>query len=97
MSLSFNTPKKAVIYTQAICIVCYGILFFVGGKSIPALYVLTFIASMFSTMTNAFRPMTVVGMTDYIKNETGAQMNGLLSAIGGFSYKCGTAISSTIN
>ncbi|MDL2302324.1 MFS transporter, partial [Lachnospiraceae bacterium OttesenSCG-928-D06] len=59
-------------------------------------YILTFIASMFSTMTNAFRPMSVVGMTDYIKNETGAQMNGLISAIGGFAYKCGTAISSAI-
>ena len=88
--------KKAITYTQGICVVCYAILFFVGGKSIPALYVLTFIASMFSTMTNAFRPMTVVGMTDYVLAENGEQMNGLISAIGGFSYKCGTAISNAI-
>lgn len=91
-----GSVKKVVTYTQMICIVCYGILFFVGGKSIPALYALTFIASMFSTMTNAFRPMTVVGMTDFIQKETGAQMNGLISAIGGFSYKCGTALSNGI-
>lgn len=88
--------KKVVTFTQSICIVCYAILFFVGGKSIPALYVLTFIASMFSTMTNAFRPMTVVGMTEYVLKKNGSQMNGVISAIGGFSYKCGTAISNAI-
>lgn len=91
-----GSMKKAVTYTQLVCVVCYAILFFVGGKSIPALYVLTFIASMFATMTNAFRPMTVVGMTEYVYNTTGEQLNGTISAIGGFSYKCGTAISSAI-
>ena len=91
-----GSMKKAVTFTQGICIVCYAILFFVGGKSIPALYVLTFIASMFSTMTNAFRPMTVVGMTDYVYKTTGEQLNGTISAIGGFSYKCGTALSNAI-
>ena len=91
-----GSMKKAVTMTQSIAIVCYLILFFVGGKSIPALYVLTFIACMFSTMTNAFRPMTVFGMTDYVYKTTGDQLNGTISAIGGFSYKCGTAISNAI-
>lgn len=91
-----GSMKKAVTYTQIICVVCYLICFIVGGKSIPVLYVVTFIACMFSTMTNAFRPMTVVGMTDYILLENGEQMNGLISAIGGFSYKIGTAISNAI-
>ncbi len=91
-----GSMKKAVTYTQIVCIVCYAILFFVGGKSIPLLYVLTFIACMFSTMTNAFRPMTVVGLTDYVLLEKGKQMNATISAIGGFSYKCGTAISNAI-
>lgn len=40
--------------------------------------------------------MTIVGMTDYIYKETGEQLNGTISAIGGFSYKCGTAISNAI-
>lgn len=91
-----GSMKKAVTYTQSICVVCYAILFFVGGKSIPVLYALTAIACMFSTMTNAFRPMTVVGMTDHIFNETGQQLNGTISAIGGFAYKCGGALSSAI-
>ena len=88
--------KKAVTYTQAVCIICYAILFFTGNQSVTLLYVLTFIASMFSTMTNAFRPMTVVGMTEYVYHKTGNQLNGTISAIGGFAYKCGTAISNAI-
>lgn len=91
-----GSMKKTIIYTQGICIICYAVLFFVGGRSVPLLYVLTFIASMFSTMTNAFRMMTIVGMTDYVYKETGEQLNGTISAIGGFSYKCGTAISNAI-
>ncbi len=91
-----GSMKKAVTYTQIVCVVCYVILFFVGGKSIPLLYILTFIACMFSTMTNAFRPMTVVGFTDYVLLEKGRQMNATVSAIGGFSYKVGTAISNAI-
>lgn len=88
--------KKAVTITQSICVVCYAVCFLVGGKSIPLLYVLTFISSMLATMTNAFRPMTVVGMTDYVLQESGAQLNGTISAIGGFAYKCGTAISNAV-
>lgn len=91
-----GSMKKAVTFTQLVCIICYAVLFFVGGKSVPLLYALTFIASMFSTMTNAFRPMTVVGMTEYVYNKTGNQLNGTISAIGGFSYKCGTAISNAL-
>jgi len=91
-----GSMKKAVMYTQIICVVCYLLLFFVGGKSIPLLYILTFVACMFSTMTNAFRPMTVVGFTDYVLLEKGRQMNATISAIGGFSYKCGTAVSNAI-
>ncbi len=91
-----GSMKKAVTMTQVICIVCYVILFFIGGRSMPVLYALTFIASMFSTMTNAFRPMTVVGMTEYVRLKTGEQLNGTISAIGGFAYKCGTAISNAV-
>ena len=40
--------------------------------------------------------MTVFGMTDYVYKTTGEQLNGTISAIGGFSYKCGTAISNAI-
>ncbi len=91
-----GSMKQAVMISQSICIVCYALLFFVGNKSMVLLYVLTFIASMNATMTNAFRPMTVVGMTEYAYQETGAQLNATISAIGGFAYKCGTAISNAV-
>jgi sugar (glycoside-pentoside-hexuronide) transporter len=91
-----GSMKKSVTVTQAIAVVCYALLFLSGGRNLTVLYVLTAISSLFATMTNAFRVMTVVGFTDYVYEETGAQLNGTISAIGGFSYKCGTAISSAI-
>lgn len=91
-----GSMKKAVTFTQTICVICFPILFFFGGKSITLLYVLTAVTSVFSTMTNAFRPMTVVGMTEYVFQSTGQQMNGTISAIGGFAYKCGTAVCNTL-
>ena len=88
--------KKTILFTQSIAAVSFLLLFFVGGKSMPALYVLTAISSAFATMTNAFRPMTVVGMTEFVLNSTGEQLNGTITAIGGFSYKCGTAITNAL-
>lgn len=88
--------KKTILFTQSIAAVSFLLLFFVGGKSMPALYVLTAISSAFATMTNAFRPMTVVGMTEYVLKSTGEQLNGTITAIGGFSYKCGTAITNAL-
>lgn len=40
--------------------------------------------------------MTVVGMTEYTYQTTGAQLNATITAIGGFSYKIGTAISNAV-
>ncbi len=91
-----GSMRKAVTYTQSVAAVCYLILFFVGGKSMVVLYVLTFIACLFSSMTNAFRMMTAVGMTDYVFLSAGEQLNGTISAINGFAYKCGTAISNAL-
>lgn len=88
--------KKTILFTQSIAAVSFLLLFFVGGKSMPALYVLTAISSAFATMTNAFRPMTVVGMTEYVLKSTGEQLNGTITAIGGFSYKCGAAITNAL-
>jgi len=91
-----GSMKKAVMFTQSISAVCFLICFFIAGKSVPAIFIFTAIGGAFATMTNAFRPMTVVGMTDFVLETTGNQLNGTLSAIGGFAYKCGTAISNAI-
>ncbi len=91
-----GSMKKAVIFTQTISAVCFLICYFIAGQNVTAIYVFTFIGAMFATMTNAFRPMTVVGMTDYVLKTTGNQLNGTISAIGGFAYKCGTALSNAL-
>lgn len=88
--------KKAVIITQIIAAISYLVCFIVGNSNVTMIYIFTAIGCIFSTMTNAYRPMTVVGMTDYVLKKTGNQLNGTISAIGGFSYKCGTAISNAI-
>lgn len=91
-----GSMKKAVIFTQTISAVCFLICYFIAGQNVTAIYIFTFIGAMFATMTNAFRPMTVVGMTDYVLKTTGNQLNGTISAIGGFAYKCGTALSNAL-
>lgn len=91
-----GSMKKAVLFTQSISAVCFLICYLVAGRSVPMIFVFTAIGTAFTTMTNAFRPMTVVGMTDFVLEKTGNQLNGTLSAVGGFAYKCGTAISNAI-
>ncbi len=91
-----GSMKKAVVFTQSIAAVCYLVCFLVAGRSVAAIYIFTALGCVFATMTNAFRPMTVVGMTDYVLKETGNQLNGTISAIGGFAYKCGTALSNAL-
>ena len=91
-----GSMKKAVLVTQSISAICFLVCFLIAGRSVPAIFAFTAIGCAFATMTNAFRPMTVVGMTDFVLEKTGNQLNGTLSAIGGFAYKCGTAISNAL-
>lgn len=88
--------KKTVTFTQSISAACFLICYLIAGRSIAGIYVFSFIGCMFATMTNAFRPMTVVGMTDYVLEKNGEQLNGTITAIGGFAYKCGTAVSNAL-
>ena len=91
-----GSMKKAVTFTQSISAVCFLLCFFIGEKNISALYVATAVSCIFATMTNAFRMMTAMGMTDYVLAQTGNQLNGTISAINGFAYKCGTALANAL-
>jgi sugar (glycoside-pentoside-hexuronide) transporter len=91
-----GSMKKTVLFTQSVSAVCFLVCFLIAGRSVAGIYIFSFIGCLFATMTNAFRPMTVVGMTDYVLDRTGEQLNGTITAIGGFAYKCGTAVSNAI-
>jgi sugar (glycoside-pentoside-hexuronide) transporter len=88
--------KQSFIVSQLVTAGCYVLLFFTGGKNMILLYAATFIASLFSTMSNAFIPLLVVEMTDYLAYKTGRNLNATVAAMKGFSYKCGTALTGGI-
>ena len=91
----FKTPTKAFIITQAVTLVCYVILFFVGNKSLPVLFVISFIATAFSSMEQGLINFFVNDTIDYLQLKEGLVMNGMVSAIKGFAYKCGSTMVSS--
>lgn len=96
MRIFKGSVKKSFLFSQAVTAVFYAILFFTGGKSMAALYILSALASAFATMSNAFIPMINNEMIDYVAYKTGNQMNATVSAIKGFACKCGTGLSSSL-
>ena len=91
----FRTPTRAFIVTQAVTLVCYVILFFVGNKSLPLLFVISFIATAFSSMEQGLINFYVNDTIDYLMLKEGVSMNGMISAIKGFAYKCGSTMVSS--
>lgn len=81
---------NTMIVTQALCGVCYVILFFAGNKSLPLLYVTSFVATCFGAMEQGLINFFVNDAIDYIQLKEGLSMNGIISAIKGFSYKMGS-------
>ena len=90
-----GSPTKAFIFTQAATLVCYVVLFFAGNKSMPVLFVVSFIATAFSAMEQALINFFVNDTIDYIQLKENVSMNGMVSAIKGFSYKCGSTLVSS--
>ena len=91
----FGSPTKAFIFTQAVTLVCYVILFFVGNKNMTVLFVGSFIATAFSSMEQALINFFVNDTIDYIQLKENVSMNGMVSAIKGFAYKCGSTLVSS--
>ena len=90
-----GTPTKAFILTQAVTLVAYVMLFFAGNKSMPVLFVGSFVATAFSAMEQALINFFVNDTIDYIQLKENVSMNGMVSAIKGFSYKCGSTLVSS--
>lgn len=91
----FKTAQKVLKITQGITLVCYILLFFVGNKSIPLLFVVSFIATAFASMEQGLINFLLNDTIDYIQLREKVSMNGMLSAIKGFSYKCGSTLTSS--
>lgn len=92
----FKEMKTGFMVSQGIAAVCFFILFFIGKNSIPLLYILSGIAAIFITMSNAYIPLIMTEMIDYVYFKAGDQLNATIGALRGFSYKCGVALSSGI-
>lgn len=86
---------NTMIITQALCGVCYVILFIGGNKSMPLLYVLSFLATCFGAMEQGLINFYVNDTIDYIQLKEGISMNGVVTAIKGFAYKMGSAATSS--
>ncbi len=91
----FKSAEKVLQVTQAVTLVLYVVLFFVGNKSITVLFVLSFIATAAASMEQVLINFLLNDTIDYIQLKEGVSMNGMLSAIKGFSYKCGTTLTSS--
>lgn len=93
----FKTGQKALLVSQALCIVLYLILFFFGRTNFIFLCVVTFISVCFAAMQNALVNVLVNDTIDFIQLKEGVTANGVVSSIKGFAQKCGnTAVSSGI-
>ncbi len=90
-----GSVTKAFILTQSLTLVCYVLLFFVGNKSMPVLFAVSFLATAFSAMEQALINFFVNDTIDYIQLKENVSMNGMVSAIKGFSYKCGSTLVSS--
>lgn len=90
-----GTVTKAFILTQSLTLICYVALFFVGNKSMTILFVGSFLATAFSAMEQALINFFVNDTIDYIQLKENVSMNGMVSAIKGFSYKCGSTLVSS--
>lgn len=91
----FKTVNKTFIVTQAVTLVCYAVLFFAGNKSLPLLFVVSFIATAFSAMEQGLINFFVNDTIDYIQLKEDISMNGMVSAIKGFAYKCGSTLTNS--
>ena len=92
---ALKTVTRAFIFTQAVTLVCYAILFFIGNKSMIALYVLSFIATAFGAMEQGLINFYVNDTIDYLQLMEDKSLNGMVSAVKGFAYKCGSTLTSS--
>jgi len=95
-SKCFKDVRTGFVVSQVLTAIANIVLFLVGGKSIAALFVITAIASVFSTMSNAYVPLLMAEMIDFVYYKTGSQLNATVGALRGFAAKCASAVTSAV-
>lgn len=88
----FKSGHKALIVTQLISVIGYGILFFTGKFNPYYMIIMSAVVGLFSTMENALVNVLVNDAIDYLQWKDGISANGIISSIKGFAQKCGNTI-----
>ncbi|MFV0465776.1 MAG: MFS transporter [Lachnospiraceae bacterium] len=91
----FKSAEKVLQVSQTIALVCYIMLFIVGRNSLILLFVLSFIATATASMEQGLINILLNDTIDYIQLTEKVSINGMLAAIKGFAYKCGTTLTSS--
>ncbi|MCC8150643.1 MAG: MFS transporter [Lachnospiraceae bacterium] len=85
----FKTGHRALMVTQLATGVLYVLAFILGKESLILLYVISFLATSMSAMSNALVNVLVNDTIDFIQMKDGNTLNGIISSIKGFANKCG--------
>ena len=91
----FKGPHNVFRVTLLVSIVCYGILFVFGSKSIVLMFVLSGFVNLFTTLQFALIQVLINDAIDYTQWKSGRSSNGVVASIKGFAQKCGNTITSS--
>ncbi len=86
-----KSGHKALYISQFITFVCYAICYFVGGTSIPALFIFSALATVFGGMSMGLINILVNDLIDFMQDSEGLNMNGTIASIKGFCQKLGNS------
>lgn len=90
----FKTGQRAMLVTQLITFVFYGIAF-IFGENLIVLYVCSFIATAIGAMSNALVNILVNDTIDFIFLKEKTSLNGTIASMKGFAQKCGNTITNS--
>ncbi len=82
---------RALYFSQAITFFCYTACYFIGGSSIPALFVFSTLATISGGMAMGLINILVNDLIDFIQDKENLNMNGIIASIKGFCQKIGNS------
>ena len=91
----FKGAHNVFRVTLLVSVVCYGILYLFGSKSVILMFVLSGFVNLFTTLQMALIQILINDAIDYTQWKTGHSSNGVIASIKGFATKCGNTITSS--